>query len=85
MTAEVFKGNKTISAYVNDIVVQSKLKGDHIANLAKAFSDLHVARLKLNLDKCIFGVSKGKLLGCLVFARGMEANHGFKKRAIVAL
>ena len=30
--------------------------------------------LKLNLEKCIFGVSKGKLLGCLVSARGIEAN-----------
>ena len=28
----------------------------------------------MNLEKCIFGVSKGKLLGCLVSARGIEAN-----------
>jgi len=28
----------------------------------------------LNLEKCIFGVSKGKLLGCLVSARGIETN-----------
>jgi hypothetical protein len=28
----------------------------------------------LNLDKCIFGIKKGKLLGCLVSARGIEAN-----------
>ena len=28
----------------------------------------------MNLDKCIFGIKKGKLLGCLVSARGIEAN-----------
>ena len=28
----------------------------------------------MNLEKCIFGVSKGKLLGCLVSAIGIEAN-----------
>jgi hypothetical protein len=28
----------------------------------------------LNLDKCIFAINKGKLLGCLVSARGIEAN-----------
>ena len=30
--------------------------------------------LKLNLEKYIFDVSKGKLLSCLVSARGIEAN-----------
>ena len=28
----------------------------------------------MNPDKCIFGIKKGKLLGCLVSARGIEAN-----------
>jgi hypothetical protein len=28
----------------------------------------------LNPDKCIFNIKKGKLLGCLVLARGIEAN-----------
>ena len=28
----------------------------------------------MNLDKCIFGIKKGKLLGFLVLARGIEAN-----------
>ena len=27
----------------------------------------------MNLDKCIFDIKKGKLLGCLVLARGIEA------------
>jgi hypothetical protein len=31
-------------------------------------------RMKLNLDKCVFEVSTGKLLGFLVSHRGIEAN-----------
>ena len=28
----------------------------------------------MNPNKCIFSIKKGKLLGCLVLARGIEAN-----------
>ena len=74
MAAKVFKEDKAISAYVDDIVVQSKLKQNHIKDLERAFANLRNAGLKLNPEKCIFGVSKGKLLGCLVSARGIKAN-----------
>jgi hypothetical protein len=29
---------------------------------------------KLNPEKCVFGVKKGKFLGCLVSTKGIEAN-----------
>ena len=74
MAAKVFKEDKAISSYVDDIVVQSKLKQEHIEDLHRAFNNLRNAGLKLNPEKCIFGVSKGKLLGCLILARGIEAN-----------
>ena len=61
---------------MDDIVVQSKLKQDHIKDFRRAFSNLRNAGLNLNSKKCIFGVSKGKLLGCLVSVRGIEANPG---------
>jgi hypothetical protein len=73
MIAKVFKEDKAISAYVDDIVMQSKLKQDHIED-RRVFSNLHNVRHKLNPEKCIFGISKGKLLGCLILARGIEAN-----------
>jgi hypothetical protein len=28
----------------------------------------------LNPEKCVFGVKKGKFLGCLVSTKGIEAN-----------
>jgi hypothetical protein len=30
--------------------------------------------LRLNLEKCVFGIHKGKVLGCLVSTKGIEAN-----------
>jgi hypothetical protein len=32
------------------------------------------AQLKLNLDKCVFGLSRGKVLGYLVSVKGIKAN-----------
>jgi hypothetical protein len=29
---------------------------------------------KLNPKKCVFGVTRGKILGCLVSNKGIEAN-----------
>jgi hypothetical protein len=72
--AKMFKEDKAISAYVDDIVMQSKLRQDHIEDLNRAFSNLRNTRLKLNPEKCIFGISKGKLLSCLVSAKVIEAN-----------
>ena len=55
--------------YVNDIVVKSDKKEMHIEDLQETFANLRKSGLKLNPDKCIFSIYKGKLLGCLVFAR----------------
>jgi hypothetical protein len=40
------------------------------------------AQLKLNPEKCVLGVSRGKVLGCLVSVKGIEANPD-KTNAIV--
>jgi hypothetical protein len=45
---------------------------------------LSATRTKLNPNKCVFGVSAGKLLGFLVSHRGIEANPE-KIRAIEAM
>lgn len=38
------------------------------------FDNLRRSDLRLNLEKCTFGVRSGKLLGYLVSQRGIEAN-----------
>jgi hypothetical protein len=40
----------------------------------QVFDRLRLTRTKLNPDKCVFGVTAGKLLGFLVSCRGIEAN-----------
>jgi beta-lactamase superfamily II metal-dependent hydrolase len=47
-------------AYIDDIVVMSKKEEDHIADLKETFTNLRQAGLKLNPEKCVFGVSNGK-------------------------
>jgi ribonuclease HI len=59
---------------VDDIVVASKSKKDHLADLAETFANTRDARLRLNPEKCVFGVRQGKILGYLVSHRGIEAN-----------
>jgi hypothetical protein len=40
--------------------------------------------LKLNPEKCVFGIHKGKVLGCLVSTKGIEANPD-KIKALVEM
>ena len=52
----------------------ARKKKDHIQDLCETFANLRRHRLKLNLEKCVFGVRRGKLLGCMITERGIEAN-----------
>jgi hypothetical protein len=65
---------RNILAYVDDIVVKSIQRKDHISDLAETFVNLRAANLKLNFRKCVFDIHKGKVLGCLVSTKGIEAN-----------
>jgi hypothetical protein len=55
-----------VFTHVDDKVVASKRKCTHIEDLAETFTNMREAQLKLNLDKCVFGVHMGKVLGCMV-------------------
>jgi hypothetical protein len=65
---------KNILAYVDDIVVKSVQRRDHIRDLAETFANLRAANLRLNPEKCVFSIHKGKVLGCLVSTKGIDAN-----------
>jgi hypothetical protein len=65
---------RNIFTYVDDIVVSSKRKEMRIDDLGETFANMHNTQLKLNPEKCIFGVQKGKVLGGLVSVKGIEAN-----------
>jgi hypothetical protein len=65
---------RNIFTYVDDIVVSSKNKEDHLSDLVETFANMREARLHLNPGKCIFGVGQGNILGYLVSHIGIEAN-----------
>jgi hypothetical protein len=69
-------------SYVDDIVVASKKKTTYISDLPETYANMREARLKLNPEKCVFGVTRGKVLGCLVSMKDIEANPD-KIRAII--
>jgi hypothetical protein len=60
--------------YVDDIVVKMKSRASLFNNLVLVFNRLCSTRTKLNPDKCVFGVTIGKLHGFQVSYRGIEAN-----------
>jgi hypothetical protein len=59
---------------VDDVVVKTRNSNTLIADLEETFASLREYRWKLNPNKCIFGVSSGKLLGFIINHRGIEAN-----------
>jgi hypothetical protein len=59
---------------VDGIVVVSKKKEKYLLDLAETFANLREAKLKLNPEKCMFEITRGKVLGCLVSMKGIEAN-----------
>jgi hypothetical protein len=63
-----------VELYVDDIVVKVKSSASLLDNLALVFDRLHLTHTKLNLEKCVFRVTVGNLLGFLVSCRGIEAN-----------
>jgi hypothetical protein len=65
---------RNILAYVDGIVVKSIQRRDHISDLAETVANLRAADLRLNPEKCVFGIHKGKVLGCLVSTKGIEVN-----------
>ena len=65
---------KNAEAYIDDIVVKSRAAKTLIEDLEETFASLGEVNLKLNPEKCVFGVPSGKLLGFLVSHRGIEAN-----------
>ncbi|KAB2629003.1 hypothetical protein D8674_033798 [Pyrus ussuriensis x Pyrus communis] len=65
---------KNIEVYVDDMLVKSKHADQHIANLSETFSILKKYRMRLNPNKCAFGVGSEKFLGFMISQRGIEAN-----------
>jgi len=63
-----------VQAYVDDMVITSEKEDQHVADLKELFTTIARYNLRLNPNKCVFGVEVGKFLGFLLIERGIEAN-----------
>ena len=73
-----------VEVYVNNMIVKYKEREVHIVNLRKFFERIKEYKMRLNPQKCTFGVTAGKLLGFLVSDRGMEVDPS-KIKAILEI
>jgi len=65
---------RNVEVYVDDIVMKSDSCEQHISNLKEVFQALRQYCMRLNPEKCAFGVEGGKFLGFMLTHRGIEAN-----------
>ena len=63
-----------MEVYIDDMLVKSKQRPDHITHMQEAFDLLREYDMKLNPLKCVFGVSADRFLGFMVTQRGIEAS-----------
>ncbi|XP_034694071.1 uncharacterized protein LOC117920570 [Vitis riparia] len=71
-----------VDVYVDDMIVKSRDRTDHLAALQRFFERIRQFRLRLNPKKCTFGVTSGKLLRHIVSERSIEVDPE-KIRAIL--
>ena len=50
-----------VAVYIDDIIVKTPRADDLVANLSATFANLKRFNIKLNPEKCMFGIPKGKL------------------------
>ena len=68
------KIGRTVEVYIDDMVVKSKQEVQHIEDLQGVFTVLRHHKLRLNAEKCAFGVGDGKFLGYLITSLGIKVN-----------
>ena len=56
------------------MLVKSLCEDNHLDDLRETFNTLQSYTMKLNPNKCAFGVMMGKLLGFMVSQRGIKVN-----------
>ena len=57
---------RNMEVYVDDMLVKSKEELAHLDDLRETFTTFKQYQMKLNLNKCVFGVASGKFLGFMV-------------------
>ncbi|KAM2301621.1 hypothetical protein ACFX1S_032518 [Malus domestica] len=76
--------HKNVECYVDDVVVKTKKRLDHLKDLREVFERLRKYNLKMNPLKCAFGVTSEKFFGFIVKHRGIEVDQS-KIKAIQSM
>ena len=76
MMSRVFEDQigKILEVYIDDMIVKTPEDKDPVADLQETFQQLRRYDLRLNPNKCTFGVEVGKFLGFMLTSRGIEVN-----------
>ncbi|XP_057444763.1 uncharacterized protein LOC130737008 [Lotus japonicus] len=65
---------RNMEIFVDDMVVKSEEMGGHCMDLAEAFGEIRKHNMRLNPEKCSFGIQSGKFLGFMITRKGIEVN-----------
>ena len=65
---------RTMEVYIDDIVVKSETRAEHVQHMEKAFCLMQAYNMKLNPAKCAFDVNARKFIGFMVAQRKIEVN-----------
>ncbi|XP_074327806.1 uncharacterized protein LOC141665720 [Apium graveolens] len=73
---KIFKSQigRNLECYVEDMITKSTTIPGHVEDLKECFNNLRKNQLKLNSEKCTFGVGAGKFLGFIISNRRIEPN-----------
>ena len=61
-----------IEVYVDYMIARSQTEEEHLDHLHKLFERLKKYKLRLNPNKCTFGVRSSQLLGFVISGKGIE-------------
>jgi hypothetical protein len=73
-TVSAFTAWRNAEAYVDDVVVKTREDEGLINELVETFDNMRKIKMKLNPEKCTFGVPSEKLLRYTVCRRGIDPN-----------
>ena len=57
---------RNVQVYVDEMLVKSLREDDHLIDLQETFDTLRAYNMKLNPNKCVFGVTVRKFLGFMI-------------------
>jgi hypothetical protein len=66
--------DKIVEIYIDDVVIKSLNHDSHLEDVKRTLECTRKHGLKMNPNKCAFGVSAGEFLGFLVYEGGIEVS-----------